>query len=100
MTRRLGALLRASKTVPSLDVAARRLGVSARTLQRQLAEQGHTFNSVRDAVLAERVRTLLERPNATVKEVAARMGYASRTTFVRAFRRWTGTTPAAWRSRR
>ena len=94
----LAALLRASTDAPpTLAVAARRLGVGPRTLQRHLAEQGQTFHSVRDSMLAERVRTLLEAEGASVKEVASRMGYSSTTAFVRAFRRWTGTTPTSWR---
>jgi AraC-like DNA-binding protein len=98
---RLRALLHASVGRPlSLSAAARRLGVSARTLQRRLSEGGETFHSVADAVLSEHARRVVGGGDLSVKEAARRLGYTSTASFVRAFRRWTGETPAAWRDRR
>lgn len=98
---KLRSLLHASVGRPlSVGTAARRLGVSGRTLQRRLAEHGETFHSVADGVLSEHACRLVASGRLSVKEAARRLGYTSAASFVRAFRRWTGETPAAWRDRR
>jgi AraC-like DNA-binding protein len=75
---------------------AKRLGVSTRTLKRRLADAGTTFS---DVVAARRrdVATALLRTSATIDEIAAELGYADAQSFSRAFRRWTGMTPSAYR---
>jgi AraC-like DNA-binding protein len=78
--------------------AARNLGRSVRTLQRQLAEEGETFRGLVEAVLCERARLLLEVESRTVAEVAAALGYCEQRSFHRAFRRWTGRTPSEYRT--
>lgn len=84
---------------PSQITVARRLGLSARTLRRMLEAEGTSFTSVIDDVRSTRARRqLLE--GRRLAEVAESLGYESTSTFVRAFRRWTGETPAAWRARR
>lgn len=77
----------------AVDAVARSLSVSGRTLQRQLGLEGTTFKEVRDEVLREEALELLRHDRATVEEVAFRLGFASRTAFHRAVRRWTGGTP-------
>jgi AraC-like DNA-binding protein len=52
-----------------------------------------------DDVRSRRAREAL-REGRRLSDVAASLGYESTSTFVRAFRRWTGETPAAWRARR
>jgi AraC-like DNA-binding protein len=76
---------------------ARLLGLSERTLQRRLAELDRGFSSIVEQFRREEAALLLSDPRVAVVEVAARLGYAEQTSFTRAFRRWTGTTPAAWR---
>ena len=81
----------------SAERIARRLGLHARTLQRRLAAEGTTY-----AAVVERARrTLAERHLAesrlSVGEVAFLLGYSEPSVFHRAFRRWTGQTPAAFR---
>jgi AraC-like DNA-binding protein len=97
---RLRALLHATVGKPlGVDAAARRLGVSGRTLQRRLAQRSQTFQSVADEVLAEHACRLVAGRALTVKEAARRLGYTSTAAFVRAFRRWTGASPTDWRDR-
>lgn len=76
---------------------ARLLGLSERTLQRRLADIGRSFSAVVEDFRREEAALLLADARYAVVEVAARLGYAEQTSFTRAFRRWTGTTPAAWR---
>lgn len=82
---------------PSLALVARKLGQSARTLQRRLEEEG---TSVAAIVRAERERLAKEqlgRPGVSLAELAFLLGFSDQSAFTRAFRRWTGTTPARFR---
>lgn len=78
---------------PSIGVVARALGTSARTLQRRLSDEGLSFQGIIDALRADLARAYVLRARLSVGEVAARLGYTQTSAFVRAFRRWTGTTP-------
>jgi AraC-like DNA-binding protein len=98
---KLSAFLHASIGTPvSLESAARQLGASVRTLQRRLAERETTFQAVADGVLMEHASRLIATGAIPVSQVAGKLGYGSMAAFVRAFRRWTGTTPTAWRKQR
>jgi AraC-like DNA-binding protein len=76
------------------------LGMSKRTLQRRLDELGRSFSDVVEDFRREEVARLLAMPGLRLSEVAGRLGYAEQTSFTRAFRRWTRTTPGAWRAAR
>jgi AraC-like DNA-binding protein len=76
------------------DRLARRLGVSLRTLQRRLEEEGTSFRETREAVLHERALELLSRPALRLAEIAERLGFADASAFSKAFRRWTGRSPS------
>jgi len=76
----------------SLAATARLLGVSPRTLQRQLQAEHTSFAQVVDAVRQELARAYLDR-GLSIPDVAALLGYADETAFHHAFRRWTGSTP-------
>ncbi len=81
------------------DHIAQQLAMHRRTLNRRLQAQGTTFQEVLDGVRWEISRQLLANTGVPLKEVAAAAGYADTSVFVRAFRRWSGTTPARWRER-
>jgi AraC-like DNA-binding protein len=83
----------------SLEEVARKLHLSTRTLKRRLAEQGSSFSEVLDEVRRQRALLLLEDRHLALEEVAARLGYSDAANFTRAFRRWTGQTPAVFRGR-
>lgn len=94
------ALALAESGRASISTVARMLGLTPRTLQRQLPA-GVTFhglvqNAQRELALAL-VRT---RPDAPIKEIALRSGFSSARAFSRAFRRWTGAPPGRERRRR
>jgi AraC-like DNA-binding protein len=80
----------------SLEEVAATLGVSSRTLKRKLKAEGTAFTDILDQLAIEQARGLL-RTALSVEQVAERMGYSDVSNFGRAFRRWTGTTPAAYR---
>lgn len=79
------------------DHVAQQLSIHRRTLHRRLKAQGTTFQEVLDGVRWEISRQLLANTEVPLEEVAAATGYADPSTFVRAFHRWSGTTPARWR---
>lgn len=88
--RLLSELLRTCEA--SVDVAARRLGMTGRSLQRRLKEEGTSFQAVREDVR----RALAERYLAdglTINEISFLLGFSEPSAFFRAFKRWTGTTP-------
>ncbi|MCX4241686.1 AraC family transcriptional regulator [Paraliomyxa miuraensis] len=76
---------------------ARSLGMSSRSLQRGLQNLGTSFSEQLDAVRRERSLLLLRDPERSVREIAFMLGYADPRAFYRAFRRWTGHTPAEHR---
>ena len=78
---------------------ALQLGVNPRTLRRTLAREGTSFEEVRDAVRLAMARDLLSMSTLSIGDLALTLDFANPTTFIRAFRRWTGETPAAWRER-
>ena len=81
----------------SLDEVATLVHMSGRTLKRRLAAQGVTFSTLVDRARRERALALLQSSRLPIEDVAERLDYATASTFVRAFHRWTGTTPAAYR---
>lgn len=82
----------------SLESVARGLGTSARSLQRHLRDLGYSYNALADEVRAATARLYLEQPDIAIAEVAYLLGFADQSTFNRAFKRWTGQTPARSRS--
>ena len=82
---------------PSAIDAAEALGLSERSLRRQLASEGTSFRALADQVREEKACALLVGSNLSVELIAQRMGYGEPASFIRAFQRWTGTTPAAYR---
>lgn len=79
------------------DMAAR-LSLSPATLRRQLALQGHSYRSIKMDIRRERALFLLRTDSYSVSEISERLGYAEPSAFFRAFREWTGQTPADWRN--
>ncbi|MEM7434810.1 MAG: AraC family transcriptional regulator ligand-binding domain-containing protein [Myxococcota bacterium] len=78
---------------------AHAMKLTERTLQRRLAEEGTTFREVVEGVRCDRASALLRDPGVRVADIAYAIGYDEVTSFTKAFRRWTGDTPTAFRSR-
>ncbi|MDE1567470.1 AraC family transcriptional regulator [Aquabacter sp. P-9] len=83
----------------SLAQAARRLALSARTLDRHLKEDGTTFQSERDRVRHVMACELLAMTELQIGEIALALSYATHSSFTRSFLRWCGESPSAWRAR-
>lgn len=85
--------------LPSLEATARALATSTRTLQRALRAEGTTYQTVVDEVRRDLALGHLKEAQRTVSEVAFLVGFTEVAAFTRAFRRWTGVVPSAWRQR-
>lgn len=83
--------------IRSAEAVAAELGWSVRTLKRRLAEAGTGYAQLAEAWRAERAQQLLSDPGRTVEQVALALGYTDAANFSRAFRRWFGVAPGAWR---
>ena len=77
---------------------ARRLGVSSRTLSRNLAEEGTSFAEILDQLRAALAKRYLHDETLPVSEIAWLLGYREVSSLTHAFKRWTGTTPQRFRS--
>jgi len=88
--------------LPAGDVSAtalaKRLGMSVRSLNRLLAAEGTSYQGVLDGLRHELAARGLSNPRVSVWQVAFDLGFSDLSAFYRAFRRWTGTTPAGFRT--
>jgi AraC-like DNA-binding protein len=85
---------------PSLRDACGILGIAPRSLQRRLAGMGLSWEALVDQWRRETAEAMLADPACRVGRVARRLGYGDPAHFDRAFRRWTGTSPTAFRKER
>jgi AraC-like DNA-binding protein len=83
----------------SADEVAALFSMHSRTLNRRLHEFNTTFRALLDEGRYEIARQMLENTSLDVTDVASSLGYADASAFTRAFRRWSGNTPGAWRAR-
>jgi AraC-like DNA-binding protein len=97
---RVRQILRSDGGYRSLEKVARALAVSPRTLRRRLASQGLSFSALVAEERQRKAKSLLDRRQIPLEEIAERTGYSTLSNFVRAFREWTGTTPAEYRRSR
>ncbi|MFD0987852.1 AraC family transcriptional regulator [Methyloligella solikamskensis] len=92
-------LLQLDQGDAGIDRVAGRLGLSRRTLQRRLSEQGMSFEALAQRTLLDEARDRLREVNVPITEIAYELGYSDPAHFTRAFRRWTGESPLSWRRR-
>ena len=91
------ALASQPDTTHNADDLAATLAMSARTLHRQLKEEGATLQALKDEVRQARAVDLLLRTTRPIKQVAQAVGFQNDKSFMRAFRGWAGTSPAVFR---
>lgn len=82
---------------PEIVDIARQMGMSERTLQRRITEEGTSYRALLDGARADMGRSLLADAENGIDEVACLLGYQDTRSFYRAFRSWEGMTPARWR---
>jgi AraC-like DNA-binding protein len=82
---------------PSQIAASQQMGMSLRSLQRHLADEGGTFRDVVKQVRLELSRHYLAEDRLSILEISALIGFNGSSSFSHAFRNWTGMTPTAFR---
>lgn len=83
-----------------LSEAAASLGYSERSLRRQLALAGTTYRKLAEQIAESRARQLLGNTTSSIQAIAFDLGFDSPSNFARSFKRWTGTSPKAFRNGR
>jgi AraC-like DNA-binding protein len=81
----------------TLDLVAARLDVSPRTLQRQLADHDLTLTQLVNQTRIAKACQRLAQQDVHISEIARETGFATPSSFSRAFQSWTGTSPRAFR---
>ena len=86
-----------SEGAPTVSQVARKLSMSERTLRRRLAQEGLGFKHLLEQTRAQLARDYVANPQVPLAEVSYALGFSEPSAFHRAFKRWTGKTPARFR---
>ena len=89
---------RLAKGEAKLETVASELGLSSRTLSRRLSAMETSFNTILDELRKALATRYLKESGLNVTEISYLLGYTEVSTFAHAFKRWTGTTPGAFRA--
>ena len=92
-------LVRVGGVEAGMDAVAHELAMSPRTLRRRLSESGTSYRVLVDEVRQALAEEMLATGALSVEDVAIRLGYAEASSFIYAFKRWKGITPAAFARR-
>ena len=84
---------------PTIRGCADSLGLSPRTLQLRLKSRGVSFSDILDQQRLRRAKSILRNTDMSIGDLADHLGYEERTSFGRAFKRWTGLSPQQYRQR-
>lgn len=82
---------------PDFNLLAEQLKVHPQTLRRRLSEEGTTYRDVKNHLRRDASIYYLAKPGLSIEEVAERSGFAETSSFIRAFKNWTGLTPNCYR---
>jgi AraC-like DNA-binding protein len=83
--------------LPTMNEVARQLGLSERSLRRRLTQERATFRNLAERAVIQEAKRRLEEPCGSIQAVASALGFATPAAFHRAFKRWTGLTPSAYK---
>lgn len=84
--------------LPQMPEAARALALSERSLRRRLSEEGWSYSAILQESQLLLAQQLLGDPTLSIQQIGSDVGFASVAAFHRAFKRWTGESPAAFRT--
>lgn len=82
-----------------IEGAAQTVGCGVRGLQRRLSTAGYTYKDILEAARRTRALELLAQTSVSVAEIAFSLGYEEHANFSRAFQRWMGISPSAYRAK-
>ncbi|WP_288129275.1 AraC family transcriptional regulator [Microbulbifer sp.] len=100
-TGRIRRMLQSHNSVEnlSLDDVAERLFTSPQTLRRRLKDEGNSWQDIKDSVRRDMAMYQLKQQETAVAEIAERLGFSEPSAFNRAFKKWTGLAPGAYREK-
>ncbi|MFZ5570283.1 MAG: helix-turn-helix domain-containing protein [Thermodesulfobacteriota bacterium] len=101
VARRLRDLLKQRRELLAAPVGqvARLLNISPRTLQRRLFREKTSLGEIRDRIRFQAAAEALKSSGASIEEIGEAMGFSDRHSFTRAFQRWAGVSPSAYRKK-
>lgn len=82
------------------ELAADRLNMSVRTLDRRLADEGFTWQQLVDGIRSKRASELVLRTDTTIRDAALELGFSDVRSFQRRFRHWFGVSPSQFREQK
>lgn len=82
----------------SFDDVASELNMTTHTIRRRLKEEGNSFQEIKDSIRREQALTLLENHSLSLLSISEKLGFSETAAFNRAFKKWTGLTPGAYRT--
>ncbi|MEB0041283.1 AraC family transcriptional regulator [Pseudomonas sp. MH10] len=83
---------------PDLENVAEHLHISPQTLRRHLREEGTSFQGLKDQLRRDMAIYHLSRAELSLQQIAEQLGFSEPSAFHRAFKKWTGLTPGAYRT--
>lgn len=86
-----------TKPLPDFEWIAAELHTSPQTLRRRLKQENTSFQEIKDLLRRDLAIYFLGRANLPINDIAHRVGFTEPSTFHRAFKKWTGVTPGAYR---
>ncbi|MFZ6046585.1 AraC family transcriptional regulator [Pseudomonas sp. CR3202] len=86
------------RTWPDLETVAQQLHISPQTLRRHLREEGSSFQELKDHLRRDLAIYHLGRDELSIQDIAEQLGFSEPSAFHRAFKKWTGLTPGAYRA--
>jgi AraC-like DNA-binding protein len=95
LRRRLRELLPGE--VPDFDTLAAELNMTAATMRRRLAEEGASYQGIKDQLRRDLAISYLSHSDRSVMDIALELGFSERSAFHRAFQKWTGASPGEFR---
>ncbi len=93
----LRRVLKDSSAFPPFESICARLYMSPQVVRKRLAEEDTSYQKIKDTIRSDTAKRLLCNPEIPVETVSERSGFSAAAAFSRAFKRWTGSTPAEFR---
>ena len=82
---------------PDFSVVCEKLAMTPQTLRRRLKDENTSYQEIKDTIRKDASIYYLSKPELTIDEIALLMGFSEASSFHRAFKKWTGKTPSAYR---
>jgi AraC-like DNA-binding protein len=87
-----------NNSIPSKNLIAEHLGISSRTLQRQLESEGQSYKQLLQMIRQEMAEYYLKNSTMSIDSISRKVGFVDARSFQRSFKQWTGNTPGNFRA--